>query len=1065
MTNILLTGSTGFVGQGLLHFFTHKKFDGTMHLAIRDKKGDSAIKRFEKIKRDFPLLKMELCVIPIVDLHDKIIPEINCIINCAAAIDFNLEIRDALHQNVDGLKSLIQFANKNANVNKFIHVSTTYVSDSSSPIIREEFVNLDIINPNAEIIYQQVKSGQLTFEEIVKKHFFPNTYCATKCIAEKIIEQEIVSQTKVDYSIVRPSIITSALTIPYNGWFQGYAAGLGIFTLFLEQYMPYIRLSNNCCPNLVPIDFVCNTIYNSMFQTKLAIQHSVIENSVKNVEIGYLIIYDIFAINVFVVSFLSLVTRFYHFIRMFKLNIQYYLCFNQKTRSQISVLYKILQNIDTTFYTFQTNTYNFEVKKKYDFDRPFYVNNPFKYLKNIFDSIVFKRQLFHLQDPTKQSYFRVIYNIWFKYFSFDFANNVKYGILLIYALFTKFILLKLYKNIVVEIEDYHSCTFQTKPILVLSNHNSHLDTAILKYLFLVHHNLRLYNPVVIATDDFKKVDNPLIQQVLKNTNIKYISRDNFDKEEFIHFLKTEIKSNTNIMLFPEGTRSRDKTISKFKSGIYDLMKQHIDFKVLPISIAYSNVPETNGFVTSLCNLTNQKKTSLFGNIGLTTLFKLLFNPSPTDFCCVKLDQVIQSPDTIQDVETIILQNHHYLQNKYYKHLNLDCKDRVRCCLNHLQYSKFDTIIHGLDKIEYDTDYNPLFPVSVDYNRVFYPLYKDLLIENYKLDLPKQMGEFSKQFLHTLLPTFEPKYILLTGATGLIGSNLLDSLIQTNKCEEFIIISRNIQKNNVIKIGNCSFHLLKGDITNIDAIDDYDFKLWNLKEIYHFAGQVTHHKNTKLIHDMIAANTKGTHNICKMIEINQTIHKGVMNVTYMSTSGVALKEAEQFPYYKSKILAEEYIRNHSIANEYNLTIFRPSMVIGDVKMEILEKLGINISQPKENFFNKVKNGHMKFCTNTNVNAISIDELISCIIKAKYNAIQIYNCSGLNYELIDIFKHYNQTKYIYVNDFFMKLLFFITNIVNVMPSLHYYMRMSKYDWTIDTTLTKKKLGFNPISLFEK
>ena len=198
MTVILLTGATGFVGQGLLHFFTHKRFEGTIHLTIRDKKGDSAEKRFTKIKQDFPLLKMELCTIPIVELKDKIIPDINCIINCAAAIDFHLEIRYALHQNVDGLKSLMEFANKNKSVVKFIHVSTAYVSDPSSPIIKEEFINLDIINPDAEMIYQQVKSGQLTFEEINKKHFFPNTYCATKCIAEKIIEQEINSQCKVD---------------------------------------------------------------------------------------------------------------------------------------------------------------------------------------------------------------------------------------------------------------------------------------------------------------------------------------------------------------------------------------------------------------------------------------------------------------------------------------------------------------------------------------------------------------------------------------------------------------------------------------------------------------------------------------------------------------------------------------------------------------------------------------------------------------------------------------------------------------------------------------------------
>ena len=147
----------------------------------------------------------------------------------------------------------------------------------------------------------------------------------------------------------------------------------------------------------------------------------------------------------------------------------------------------------------------------------------------------------------------------------------------------------------------------------------------------------------------------------------------------------------------------------------------------------------------------------------------------------------------------------------------------------------------------------------------------------------------------------------------------------------------------------------------------------------------------------------------------------------------------------------------------VNFFTLSMVIGDVKMEILENIGIHISQPKENFFSKVKNGHMKFCTNTNVNAISIDELINCITKAKYKSTQIYNCSGLNYKLIDIFKYYNQTNYIYVNDFVMKLLFIITDVVNVMPSLHYYMRMAQYDWITDTTMTKKKLNFNPKSLF--
>ncbi len=158
--NILLTGATGFVGQGLLHYLKHKSFSGTITLTIRDKKGETAGQRFSKIQSDFPELRLLLCSIPIVDIGKNTIPNIDCIINVAAAIDFNLEIRDALYQNVDGLKSLIQFANNNTNVSKFIHISTAYVSDPNQPIIKEEFVNLDKINRDAEVIYQQIRTGE-----------------------------------------------------------------------------------------------------------------------------------------------------------------------------------------------------------------------------------------------------------------------------------------------------------------------------------------------------------------------------------------------------------------------------------------------------------------------------------------------------------------------------------------------------------------------------------------------------------------------------------------------------------------------------------------------------------------------------------------------------------------------------------------------------------------------------------------------------------------------------------------------------------------------------------------
>ena len=1045
--NLLLTGSTGFVGQGLLHYLKYKNFSGTIHLTIRDKKGETAIQRFSKIQTDFPELSLKLCTIAIVDLCNHSIPDIDCIINVAAAIDFNLEIRDALYQNVDGVKSLIQFANRNENVTKFIHISTAYVSDPNQQLIKEEFVNLDKINPDAETIYQQVKSGELSFEQINQLHFFPNTYCATKCIAEKIIEIEIGKQSRVDYSIVRPSIITNAMSIPYNGWFQGYAACIGMQTLILEGYIPYIIGNKTTQTNIVPIDYVCSVIYDTIYINKIHIQHAVIENTIKIDELTniYSQYYTIF---LYAISFATFSSKILYYTRQLFLCIQYYLCFNQKTRLQLKTLYTILKNIDVTFYTFFTNTFNFQVKRPCNSIRKL---NTRQYLMSTLNALVYKRRLFHLQDPTKQSYTQTAYNIFVKYFTFNYTNNVYYGILLFYAIITQFILNRLYKNIIVEIEDIDKCTFQTKPTLVVSNHNSHLDTAILKYLFLSHTHLKLYNPIVIATDEFQKIDNPRIKQMLANTNIKYISRTNFDKDEFIRFLKTEVKSNTNIILFPEGTRSRDRTIGQLKSGIYDLMNKYIDFQVLPVSITYSCVPETNGFIESYVYPNKTRTTKLMSGVGLSSLFKLLFAKRSDEMCCIKLGEVIQAPASISDIESIIIQNHHYLQKKYYKQLKMDCDDQVKRYFNHTQFMKFHNNTLAYDGLNY--------PVPIDENRILYTERRDKIIQEYKLDIPLRLGDYKHSSNYTMPST---KYVLITGGTGLIGSNLLRSIVSSNKIGNYIILSRSIAKNLVTTIGNCTIHTMKGDITNIDAVEDYDFKLWNLSEIYHFAGQVSHHKNINLIKNMIDANRNGTHNICKLIQMNLKIHKKKINVTYMSTSGVVLKEARQFPYYQSKIEAEEYILQHAKTHGYNLTIFRPSMVIGEVDIELLKQLNIKISEPKENFFRKVKNGHLKFCMDTCTNAIACEELIQCVMTSKYKKVQIFNCSGQNYKLIDIFKYYRQTDYTYLNPLVMKTLLFVTDHVNIMPSLHYYMRMAQYDWSIDSTITKNELGFAPKNL---
>ena len=111
-TKILLTGGTGFLGTGLLHYFDYKSFEGSIYLLIRDKKDKTALSRFNEIKKQFHNLKLSLVTVSLLDI-DSFVLDVDCIINCAASIEFTLPLEDALKQNVDGLKNLIEFAKKN----------------------------------------------------------------------------------------------------------------------------------------------------------------------------------------------------------------------------------------------------------------------------------------------------------------------------------------------------------------------------------------------------------------------------------------------------------------------------------------------------------------------------------------------------------------------------------------------------------------------------------------------------------------------------------------------------------------------------------------------------------------------------------------------------------------------------------------------------------------------------------------------------------------------------------------------------------------------------------------
>lgn len=119
------------------------------------------------------------------------------------------------------------------------------------------------------------------------------------------------------------------------------------------------------------------------------------------------------------------------------------------------------------------------------------------------------------------------------------------------------------------------------PAIIISNHNSHLDTLVLMSLFPTHLMLKI-SPVA-AADYFLK--NKFVAWFVLNVlKIIPISRK-VSKEsnvEFFEKVEAHLKNNGIIILYPEGSRGKPEQMEKLKTGIFHIAKQNSDVPVIPV---------------------------------------------------------------------------------------------------------------------------------------------------------------------------------------------------------------------------------------------------------------------------------------------------------------------------------------------------------------------------------------------------------------------------------------------------------------------------------------------------
>ena len=172
-------------------------------------------------------------------------------------------------------------------------------------------------------------------------------------------------------------------------------------------------------------------------------------------------------------------------------------------------------------------------------------------------------------------------------------------------------------------------------------------------------------------------------------------------------------------------------------------------------------------------------------------------------------------------------------------------------------------------------------------------------------------------------------VLVTGAAGFIGSNLVKRLLKERN--DVIGIDNDENKKDVMNglKGNKHFHMIWGDINNIE---NYRNKFDDVDIIYHLAAYVVIRDED--VHENIRNTVDGTFRILDLI-----VNKSIPRLVFASTSSIygehavdRIKEDNMgiYPishYAAGKIANEAYINSYVCSNSFKAWMFRFANVTG------------------------------------------------------------------------------------------------------------------------------------------
>lgn len=319
--HVLLTGATGFVGQAVLERLL-SAYPGTRVTVLVRPRGElSAQRRVEKLLRK-PVFREwrksvgEDAVSDAVarrvsvlegDLDDvpALPTDLDVVLHSASTVSFDLPIDEAFSANVGGPRSLYGALLATGADPHVVHVSTSYVAGLRKGVAEERSLDHEIdpayeleqavrgredaeaasrraavltrlladarsehgragagaVADAAEQARQDWVRDQLVDAGRARAHTlgWTDVYTLTKALGERVAE-DMWSGAGHRLSIVRPTIIESALRYPFPGWIDGFKVADPLIAAYGRGLLPEFPALADTVLDIIPVDFVVNAI-------------------------------------------------------------------------------------------------------------------------------------------------------------------------------------------------------------------------------------------------------------------------------------------------------------------------------------------------------------------------------------------------------------------------------------------------------------------------------------------------------------------------------------------------------------------------------------------------------------------------------------------------------------------------------------------------------------------------------------------------------------------------------------------------------------------------------------